>query len=158
IRGLVPIWLFVPPLAPITAIITGHMALPQLKRDPSRTGQGLPIWGLVLGYIAVVGPPLLSLFWIALIPPIPMCAYASSPSVAGRRARAPVARPLARPRRRLGSIMKRKSDAPAVTSLPRAPQDEADGRVRQYLITMGIRVACFILMVAVQPYGWYTWV
>lgn len=22
---------------------------------------------------------------------------------------------------------------------------------------MGIRVACFILMVAVQPYGWYTW-
>lgn len=54
--------------------------------------------------------------------------------------------------------MKRKSDAPAVTSLPRAPQDEADGRVRQYLITMGIRVACFILMVAVQPYGWYTWV
>ena len=23
---------------------------------------------------------------------------------------------------------------------------------------MGVRIACFILMVAVQPYGWYTWV
>lgn len=31
-------------------------------------------------------------------------------------------------------------------------------RSRRYLITMGVRVACFILMVAVQPYGWYTWV
>jgi NADH:ubiquinone oxidoreductase subunit 6 (subunit J) len=31
-------------------------------------------------------------------------------------------------------------------------------RSRRYLITMAVRVACFILMVAVQPYGWYTWV
>ena len=23
---------------------------------------------------------------------------------------------------------------------------------------MGIRIACFILMVAITPYGWYTWV
>jgi hypothetical protein len=23
---------------------------------------------------------------------------------------------------------------------------------------MGIRVACFILMFVVQPYGWYTWI
>jgi hypothetical protein len=23
---------------------------------------------------------------------------------------------------------------------------------------MGIRVACFVLMVVVQPYGWYTWI
>lgn len=30
--------------------------------------------------------------------------------------------------------------------------------MRHYIITMGIRVVCFILMVAVTPYGWYTWV
>ena len=23
---------------------------------------------------------------------------------------------------------------------------------------MGVRIACFILMVAIQPYGWYTWI
>lgn len=31
-------------------------------------------------------------------------------------------------------------------------------RVTRYAITMSIRIACFILMVAVQPIGWYTWV
>jgi len=28
----------------------------------------------------------------------------------------------------------------------------------RYLMTMGIRVVCFILMVVITPYGWYTWV
>jgi hypothetical protein len=28
----------------------------------------------------------------------------------------------------------------------------------RYLVTMGIRIACFILMVVITPYGWYTWV
>ena len=27
----------------------------------------------------------------------------------------------------------------------------------KYFTMMAIRVACFVLMVAVQPYGWYTW-
>lgn len=26
------------------------------------------------------------------------------------------------------------------------------------MITMGVRIACFILMVVITPYGWYTWV
>jgi len=30
--------------------------------------------------------------------------------------------------------------------------------VRRYVLTMSIRIACFALMVLVQPYGWYTWV
>jgi cytochrome c-type biogenesis protein CcmH/NrfG len=50
------------------------------------------------------------------------------------------------------------SHAPAVTSLPQAPRDEASARVRNYWITMGIRMACFALTVLVTPYGWYTWV
>lgn len=54
--------------------------------------------------------------------------------------------------------MKHTRHAPAVTSLPQAPQDEATTRVRRYWITMGIRMACFALTVLVTPYGWYTWV
>lgn len=46
----------------------------------------------------------------------------------------------------------------STTSLPRAPRDEADARFTKYFVTMGIRVACFLLMVFVTPYGWYTWI
>jgi hypothetical protein len=46
----------------------------------------------------------------------------------------------------------------STTSLPRAPRDAEGSRSTRYLIMMGVRVVCFILMVAVQPYGWYTWV
>lgn len=54
--------------------------------------------------------------------------------------------------------MKSKHLVPAVTSLPQSPQAEADHRVRRYALTMTIRIACFALMMIVQPYGWYTWV
>jgi len=42
--------------------------------------------------------------------------------------------------------------------LPRAPRDDAGARSTKYIIMMSIRVVCFILMVVVTPYGWYTWV
>jgi hypothetical protein len=45
----------------------------------------------------------------------------------------------------------------SATSLPAAPEREVDRRSTRYLIMMGIRVACFALMVFVRPYGWYTW-
>ncbi|MGW8483659.1 DUF3099 domain-containing protein [Microbacterium sp. NPDC055903] len=54
--------------------------------------------------------------------------------------------------------MKRTRDAASVTSLPQSPKVEADSRTRRYLISMGIRILCFALMVLVTPYGWYTWV
>ncbi|MFC8683334.1 DUF3099 domain-containing protein [Microbacterium ureisolvens] len=54
--------------------------------------------------------------------------------------------------------MKNSSHAPSATSLPRAPRDDVDARSTRYLITMGIRILCFILMVVITPYGWYTWV
>ncbi|MDR2998043.1 MAG: DUF3099 domain-containing protein [Microbacterium sp.] len=53
--------------------------------------------------------------------------------------------------------MKHTRTAPSVTSLPQAPHDEASHRVRRYALTMGIRTVCFVLMVLVQPYGWWTW-
>jgi len=52
-----------------------------------------------------------------------------------------------------------KSSRPqSATSLPRAPRDDANTRMTKYFTMMVIRVACFVLMVAVTPYGWYTWV
>lgn len=53
--------------------------------------------------------------------------------------------------------MKNTRDTPTATSLPRAPRDEAGERMRKYFIMMAVRASCFILMVAVTPYGWYTW-
>lgn len=46
----------------------------------------------------------------------------------------------------------------AATSLPRAPQDDAGARFTKYMVTMGIRMGCFLAMVLVTPYGWYTWI
>lgn len=53
--------------------------------------------------------------------------------------------------------MKSSSHAPSATSLPRAPRDESSARSTRYLVMMGVRIACFLLMVLVTPYGWYTW-
>lgn len=52
--------------------------------------------------------------------------------------------------------MPSRTTRPSATSLPLSPRDDESTRIRRYLITMGIRVACFILLVAVQPYGWWT--
>lgn len=54
--------------------------------------------------------------------------------------------------------MKTPDHAQSATSLPQAPKDDADSRFTKYAITMGIRMACFIAMVLITPYGWYTWV
>jgi hypothetical protein len=54
--------------------------------------------------------------------------------------------------------VKSTAKAQSTTSVPRAPHEEAGARFTKYLITMGIRIACFILMVAITPYGWYTWI
>ncbi|MET0734612.1 MAG: DUF3099 domain-containing protein, partial [Microbacterium sp.] len=48
--------------------------------------------------------------------------------------------------------------AQSATSLPAAPRDDEHRRSSRYLIMMGIRILCFILMVLITPYGWYTWV
>ena len=54
--------------------------------------------------------------------------------------------------------VKSSAHAQSATSLPRAPRDDVSSRSVRYLITMGIRILCFILMAAITPYGWYTWV
>lgn len=54
--------------------------------------------------------------------------------------------------------MKSSSRAQSATSLPQAPRDDAGARSARYLALMGVRILCFILMVVITPYGWYTWV
>ncbi|WP_309066473.1 DUF4190 domain-containing protein [Microbacterium sp.] len=53
IAGLVLAWLIVPFLASVAAIVTGHMALGQMKRRPDLAGKGMAVTGLILGYVAV---------------------------------------------------------------------------------------------------------
>jgi hypothetical protein len=53
IAGVVLIWAIIPVLASIAAVITGHMALGQIKRQPGTGGRGLAIAGLILGYAVV---------------------------------------------------------------------------------------------------------
>jgi len=48
--------------------------------------------------------------------------------------------------------------AQSATSLPKAPREDADSRFTKYMVMMGIRIACFIAMAVVTPYGWYTFV
>lgn len=46
----------------------------------------------------------------------------------------------------------------SATSLATAPEDDARARTRKYFIVMTVRVTCFLLMVTVTPYSWYTWI
>lgn len=54
--------------------------------------------------------------------------------------------------------MKTSHRAQSATSLPQAPRDDAGSRFTKYMVMMGVRIACFVLMAVVQPYGWYTFV
>lgn len=39
----------------ILAVVFGHVSLSQIRRDPSQSGRGLAIAGLVLGYVVIAG-------------------------------------------------------------------------------------------------------
>jgi Protein of unknown function (DUF3099) len=54
--------------------------------------------------------------------------------------------------------VKKPSPPQSATSLPRAPRDDSGARLTKYMTMMGIRIACFVAMVLVTPYGWYTWI
>ncbi|HLT68055.1 MAG TPA: DUF3099 domain-containing protein [Microbacterium sp.] len=49
-------------------------------------------------------------------------------------------------------------ETPSATSLEAAPGDDETARMKQYVITMSIRLICLILAVVIQPFGWYTFV
>jgi len=54
--------------------------------------------------------------------------------------------------------VKTSHNAQSATSLPKAPREDADSRFAKYMVMMGIRIACFIAMAVITPYGWYTFV
>ncbi|MFT4212797.1 MAG: DUF3099 domain-containing protein [Microbacterium sp.] len=54
--------------------------------------------------------------------------------------------------------MKTSAQPQSATSLPRAPREDERARFVKYMAMMAVRIACFLLMVLVTPYGWYTWV
>jgi hypothetical protein len=47
----------------------------------------------------------------------------------------------------------------SVTTAPESLRDEQRGRIRRYLVTMGIRTACFLLAAWTGASGrpWYVW-
>lgn len=47
-------WLPVPVIGSLVAIVTGHLARSEIRRDPGVDGDGMAIAGLVLGYGAIV--------------------------------------------------------------------------------------------------------
>ena len=53
IAGVVLFWALLPMLASIAAVITGHMALGQIRRTPGLGGRGMAIAGLVMGYLMI---------------------------------------------------------------------------------------------------------
>lgn len=53
IGGLVLFWLWAPVVASIIAVITGHMALKQIKGNPALGGRGMAIAGLITGYAGI---------------------------------------------------------------------------------------------------------
>lgn len=55
-------WSFVPFIGSIVAIITGHLARSEIRRQPERyEGDGLALVGLILGYVAL-GLAVLAIF------------------------------------------------------------------------------------------------
>ena len=47
-------------------------------------------------------------------------------------------------------------DAQSVTSAPEARTEDQARRLKRYLVTMGIRTACFVLLVVIDD--WYRWI
>jgi hypothetical protein len=47
-------------------------------------------------------------------------------------------------------------DVQSVTSAPEARTEDQARRLKRYLITMGIRTACFVLLVVID--AWYRWI
>jgi len=61
-------WSFVPWIGSVVAVVTGHMARAEIRREPERLeGDGMAVAGLVLGYamlaLSLVGMALVVLFF-----------------------------------------------------------------------------------------------
>jgi hypothetical protein len=48
-------WTLMPFIGSIVAIVTGHMARSEIRRNPGMEGDSMAVIGLVLGWVAVLG-------------------------------------------------------------------------------------------------------
>jgi hypothetical protein len=61
-------WIFIPILGSIVAVITGHMARGEIRRNPdTKQGDGLAIGGLILGWLNVLIGVIVVLFFGGVI-------------------------------------------------------------------------------------------
>ena len=70
IAGVLLFWLayiVLPFLAAVTAVITGHMALGKIKRDPALGGKGIALTGVILGYVGVALNLIIGIGFLMLI-------------------------------------------------------------------------------------------
>ncbi|HLM52186.1 MAG TPA: DUF4190 domain-containing protein [Pseudoxanthomonas sp.] len=48
-------WTLMPFVGSLVAIVTGHMARGEIRRNPGMEGDSMAVIGLVLGWVAVIG-------------------------------------------------------------------------------------------------------
>ncbi|SJN24171.1 hypothetical protein FM104_04395 [Microbacterium esteraromaticum] len=57
----------VPIIVPIAAVVFGHVAHGQLKRNPTQTGNGMMLTGLITGYIVLGMAVLMAILIIVML-------------------------------------------------------------------------------------------
>jgi tellurite resistance protein TehA-like permease len=57
------------PFGSLPAIVCGHIARARIRRDPSRSGDGLALAGLIVGYIFTVLTLVAAVWFLFLDPP-----------------------------------------------------------------------------------------
>ncbi len=144
--GIVFGWTWVLSIGVVVGVITGHIALSQIRRTGEQ-GRGMALAGVIIGWVAI-GLLVLLLLAIGMFAAI----GATSTTIGCLSAADGVAW---KDRDHLGPLMKNRATQSA-TSLRRAPRDDAQSRMRKYFIMMSVRVVCFVLMVVITPYGWHT--
>lgn len=57
-------WTLLPFLGSLVAIVTGHLARKEIRRDTTKEGDTMAVIGLVLGWVAVIGTVLAILAFV----------------------------------------------------------------------------------------------
>jgi len=67
VLGILTVVACMGPFAGIPAIVCGHLARRDCRRDPSVGGDGLALGGLIVGYVGTALWLVMALLWVALL-------------------------------------------------------------------------------------------